>query len=186
MAVPYIETPRTEIDANATYLTNGFRSTRRHDLSALGSPENSFQSPSKDDELLKVAGSDKRRGLLKTPKTGSRKHAKNTSRIPLPRGEFTPLLNSVAKNNTGRDRHRGSFETPSAGHYSRHSALNTPGLPSIEDYGEESENAGGMHATPLPQAADSSMQSSPLAPLPGRSGNILGDGQMMTLKEQEL
>jgi hypothetical protein len=42
-------------------------------------------------------------------------------------------------------------------------------------------------ATPLPQVASSSAQSTPLPMLPGRDGGgVLNDGQnMMTLKEQE-
>jgi hypothetical protein len=40
--------------------------------------------------------------------------------------------------------------------------------------------------TPLPQVASSSAQSTPMPGLIGRDGKgILGDGQNMTLKEQE-
>jgi hypothetical protein len=41
-------------------------------------------------------------------------------------------------------------------------------------------------ATPIPQVASSSAQSTPLPGLLGRNGaGMLGDGQNMTLKEQE-
>lgn len=48
------------------------------------------------------------------------------------------------------------------------------------------EDATMDQATPVPQVASSSVQSTPLPGLLGRDGRgVLGDGQNMTLREQE-
>ncbi|KAI5289851.1 hypothetical protein KEM54_003070, partial [Ascosphaera aggregata] len=188
MAIPYIDTPRTEVDANATYLIHGFRSANRNNLSALDSLENSFQSPSKDGPLLK--GVDRRReNIFKTPKGASSK-----SRIPLNKrhlpklgpgnGEFTPLLNSVVKNNLSHHRGNSYPETPAPGLRSQPDFSTTPRSENITYHDDGSDDTG-FQATPLPQVADSSVESSPLPVLPDQNGNIVGDGQKMTLKEQE-
>ncbi|OJD27497.1 hypothetical protein ACJ73_01110 [Blastomyces percursus] len=201
MTLPYIDTPRTEIDGNATYLTNGFRSVGRNNLSALDSVENSFQSPSKDHDLIKgiETGRSRKRSefSLKTPRAGSRLNPTrnalhdrhNLPIIPPPKGEFTPMLNSVARNNFIRHnnsmRRRSGPKTPAALRY--HSNRNTPGLPDMDvtRYGDDSTNLDG-DPTPVPRIASSSAQSTPLPTLPGRNGNVVGDGHnMMTLKEQE-
>ncbi|KAL2372571.1 spindle-pole body protein, variant [Blastomyces gilchristii SLH14081] len=203
MALPYIDTPRTEIDGNATYLTNGFRSVARNNLSALGSVENSFQSPSKDHDLIKgfETGRSRKRSefSLKTPRAGSRLNPtrnalhdrRNLPTIPPPKGEFTPMLNSVSRNNFIRHnnstRRRSGPETPAALRNGYHSNRNTPGLPNMDmtGYGDDSTNLDG-DPTPVPRIASSSAQSTPLPTLPGRNGNVVGDGHnMMTLKEQE-
>ncbi|PGH18667.1 hypothetical protein AJ80_04415 [Polytolypa hystricis UAMH7299] len=195
MAIPYIDTPRTEIDGNATYLTNGFRSAARHNLSALDSVENSFISPSKDGDILKGLGGtarSRRHGdlNLKTPRAGGgagTRAGRNTlfDRRNLPnkppaKGEFTPLLNSVAKNNFLRNRNGGQG----------HTGMQAPGLPTIdvtESYEDESTSLD-HDATPVPQIVSSSVHSTPLPGLSGQGGNagVVGDGNnMMTLREQE-
>lgn len=202
MAYPYIDTPRTEIDGNATYLTNGNRSVGRNNLSALDSVENSFQSPSKDESVLKVLGDGRRRssgGLkLSTPRAGtgpkSTKSALNERRnlpaAPAAKDEFTPMMKSATKNNFLKNmstatRGAGGPKTPAYLRASYRSNPNTPGLPPIEMTGIEEEDATD-EPTPLPQVASSSAQSTPLPNLPGRDDGVLGDGQnMMTLKEQE-
>ncbi|PGH36086.1 hypothetical protein GX50_01098 [[Emmonsia] crescens] len=195
MALPYIDTPRTEIDANATYMTNGFRSAARNSLSALDSVENSFQSPSKDHDLIKGLenGRSQKRSefSLKTPRAGSRPNPmrnafhdrRNLPTVPPAKGEFTPMLNSIARNNFIRHnnstRRRSGPKTPAA-------LRNTPGLPNMDmtGYGDDSTNLDG-DPTPVPQMA-SSAQSTPLPTLPGRNGTVVGDGyNMMTLREQE-
>src|SRR3954453_18749661 len=96
MAFPYIDTPRTEFDGNATYLTNGFRSAGRTHLSALDSVENSFHTPSKDNDVIK--GFDKR----VTPRAGASKARSALRHLPAAgpeKGEFTPLMKSATKNN---------------------------------------------------------------------------------------
>ncbi|OAX81608.1 hypothetical protein ACJ72_04051 [Emergomyces africanus] len=198
MALPYIDTPRTEIDANATYMTNGFRSAARHNLSALDSVENSFQSPSKDRDLIKDLenGRSQKRSKFsqKTPRVSSQQHPtrnalhnrRNLPTVPPPKGEFTPMLNSASRNNFIRhgntSRWGTGLETPGY-----RSNGNTPGLPNMDmtGYGDESTNLDG-DPTPVPQMASSSAQSTPLPALPGRNGTVIGDGHnMMTLREQE-
>ncbi|GFF50756.1 spindle pole body protein pcp1 [Aspergillus udagawae] len=200
MAYPYIDTPRTEVDGNATYLTNGYRSVGRHNLSALDSVENSFQSPSKDGDVLKVLG-DRRRSSggfkLSTPRAGSSSRPIKSalkSRQHLPtvapaKGEFTPLMQSATKNNLLRNltttRGAGDIKTPAYLRASYRSNVNTPGLPPMEMTGIDEEEDITEEATPLPQVASSSVQSTPLPSL-RRDGNVLNDGQNnMTLKEQE-
>ncbi|KAE8369510.1 hypothetical protein BDV27DRAFT_153002 [Aspergillus caelatus] len=200
MVVPYIDTPRTEVDGNATYLTNGFRSVGRHNLSALDSVENSFQTPSKDEDLLKGLGDDRRRSSsgfkLSTPRAGtgskSTRNALNgRHQLPTaapPKGEFTPLMRSAAKNNFLRNMStaRGNgHKTPGYMKEGR-SNFHTPGLPSYDMTGIDEEDETDDQPTPLPQVASSSVQSTPLPGLSGRGGNgLLNDGQNMTLREQE-
>ncbi|PGH12397.1 hypothetical protein AJ79_04345 [Helicocarpus griseus UAMH5409] len=201
MAKPYIDTPRTEVDANATYLTNGFRSAHRNNLSALDSVENSFVSPSKDHDLIKGLGTGRSRKRadmsLKTPKAGSRSNPtrsafrdrRNLPTVPPAKGEFTPMLNSATRNNwlghNNSTRRRSGQETPAIIRDGSRSNRNTPGLTNMTGYGDESTNMDGG-PTPVPQMASSSAQSTPLPALPGRNGNVVGNGQnMMTLREQE-
>lgn len=200
MVFPYIDTPRTDVDGNATYLTNGLRSAGRHNLSALESVENSFQTPSKDEDVLHAG---RRRGSnafkLTTPRAGSgpksTKSALNDRRqLPTAgpaKGEFTPLMQSVTRNNALKNMFstRGAADpkTPAYLRASYRSNGNTPGLPPMEMTGIGEEDVTDNQATPLPQVASSSAQSTPLPTLPGRNGEgVINDGQnMMTLKEQE-
>ncbi|KAG2413709.1 hypothetical protein HFD88_002898 [Aspergillus terreus] len=202
MAYPYIDTPRTEVDGNATYLTNGFRSVGRHNLSALDSVENSFQTPSKDEDILKTLGDDRRRSSggfkLNTPRAGSgpksTKSAFNSRQtLPTtapPKGEFTPLMKSATKNNFLRNMSTARTGAPKTPAYLRsgyRSNGNTSVLPGMDMTDIDEEDATDDQPTPLPQVASSSVQSTPLPGLPGRDGGgVLNDGQnMMTLKEQE-
>jgi hypothetical protein len=211
MPLPYIDTPRTEIDGNATYLTNGFRSAVRANLSALDSVENSFQTPSKDEDIIKVLENRQRHSAngfnLSTPRAGSgagtrsTRNALNDRRnlptIPPPNGEFTPMMRSVTRNNLLRNisavRNSGAPKTPAYLKEGYRSNGNTPGLPPMDMTDIYEEGATGSMAiddvTPLPQVASSSAQSTPLPGLPRRDGTaaVLSDGQnMMTLKEQEM
>ncbi|RAK99875.1 putative spindle-pole body protein (Pcp1) [Aspergillus ibericus CBS 121593] len=196
MAYPYIDTPRTEIDGNATYLT-GYRSVGRPNLTALDSVENSFATPSKDDDVLKGFGEGRRRtsGSFKinTPRAGSgpkstRSALNSRHQLPtaaLAKGEFTPLMRSATKNNFLKNMSttRGP-KTP--GHIGRSylSNGNTPGLPAMEMTDIDEEDATDDQPTPVPQVASSSVQSTPLPGL-SRSGGVLNEGNNMTLKEQE-
>ena len=182
----YIETPHTAADDS--YLTNGVG--RLDELS----PEKSFASPSKGRDLLHGIRSG--RGLsLKTPRAGGRDPLRLIPNGGIPKGEFTPLMMSVTKKNHIRRtsaRMRGA-QTPSF--ITQNSSNNeaTPALPRLGDnshiYDERtSSSAGdGANETPMPQAVSSSAQSTPLAQLPGRDGRegVVGDGNMMTLREQE-
>src|SRR5436190_24262094 len=110
MPLPYIDTPRTEVDGNATFMTNAFRSAARNNLSALDSVENSFQSPSKDLDLVKTLGSNSHRKRsdinLRTLRVSGAPIPRNVlhdRRNPpaasQPKEQFTPLMKSVTKNN---------------------------------------------------------------------------------------
>lgn len=199
MALPYIDTPRTEIDGNATYLTNGFRSVGRTNLSALDSVENSFHTPSKDNDVLKGFDEGRRRvsGNMKlgTPRAVSGPKSTRSALRHLPaagpaKGEFTPLMKSATKNNYLKNvpgiRGTDGPRTPGYVRDGNRAGGNTPGLPPIDMSGIYEEDATVDQATPLPQVASSSVQSTPLPGLLGREGRgVLGDGQNMTLREQE-
>lgn len=200
MALPYIDTPRTEVDGNATFI----RSAARHNLSALDSVENSFHSPSKDQDLLKEASSTRSRKhrdfSLRTPRAAAAPRSarnalhdrRNLPTAPPAKGEFTPLMKSVTKNNFLRNgtRARGVPETP-AFLRDGYREQETPGLPRVDasELYDDPSMATIMEdheVTPLPQVADSSAQSTPLPVLPGRDANgVVGNGQNMTLREQE-
>jgi hypothetical protein len=202
MPLPYIDTPRTEVDGNATYLTTGLRSATRANLSALDSVENSLQIPSKDDDILKTFEKRRRSSsgfILGTPRAGSgpgsvRNALDDRRNVAPPKGEFTPMMRSVTRNNYTRNmsaaRGTGVPRTPAFLKEGYHG--NTPGLPLMDltDINEKSITGSieDEQATPVPQVASSSAQSTPLPILPRRdgSGGILSDGQnMMSLKEQE-
>ncbi|KAJ5574175.1 uncharacterized protein N7459_008602 [Penicillium hispanicum] len=199
MAFPYIETPRTEIDGNATYLTNGFRSAGRTHLSALDSVENSFHTPSKDNDVIKGFDEGRKRvsGSFKTstPRAGSGPKSTRSALRHLPsaapaKGEFTPLMRSAAKNNYLKNmsttRGVDGPKTPAYLRESNRGSTHTPGLPAMDMTDIYEEDATGGQPTPVPQVASSSVQSTPLPGFLGREGaGVLGDGQNMTLKEQE-
>lgn len=196
MPYPYIDTPRTEADGNATYMT-GYRSAGRTHLSALDSVENSFQTPSKDEDIIKTIENGRKRNSggfkLTTPRAGLGPKPTRSALRHLPaaapaKGEFTPLMQSATRNNMLKNmsavRGAGGPKTPAYLKSNYRSNGNTPGLPEMtgiyEDDVMEDE------ATPVPHVASSSAQSTPLPMLPGRDGGFLNDGQnMMTLKEQE-
>lgn len=194
MPFPFIDTPRTEPDANATYLRSG----GAHGLSVLDSVENSFQSPTRENDLVRIVGNGgtaRRRehengtdaaafNNNKTPRataatvrsTRNARHPRNST-TAAPRGEFTPMLNSVMKNNPGVERsvrRRQSLETPMAAR-----GYANGGRIDVSNYHDGSDD---NDATPVPQAS-SSILGTPLSRV--APGNVLGEGQMMTLKEQE-
>ncbi|KAI5294203.1 hypothetical protein KEM52_004494 [Ascosphaera acerosa] len=135
---------------------------------------------------------------FKTPRNAPSSAAK--SRIPLQRrhllqsgpssqnGEFTPLLNSAVKaSHLSRSRSAGALETPAPGPRSQlnFNFSTTPRSDSGGPYGDLSDDTGGYRPpTPMPQPDGTTPQSSPLPQMPDQDGNILGDGQAMTLKEQ--
>ncbi|KAJ5095603.1 hypothetical protein NUU61_004959 [Penicillium alfredii] len=199
MAFPYIDTPRTEIDGNATYLTNGFRSVGRTHLSALDSVENSFHTPSKDNDVIKGFDDGRKRASgsfkLGTPRAASGPKSTRSALRHLPaagpaKGEFTPMMKSATKNNYLKNMSaaRGTSDPKTPGYLreGHRSSAHTPGLPAMDMSDIYEADATADQATPVPQVASSSAQSTPLPALPGRDGGILGDGQnIMTLKEQE-
>lgn len=179
----YIETPRTDA-GNATYMSNA------HNLENF-SVEPSLLSPLKRKDDL-VAQMRNGRGVsLKTP----RARVPFSDRRNLPgvpgRGEFTPLLQSVARKNLERNgKLSGGPETP-AFLKASYQGGNTPVLPGADvsavygsDFGSSVLVDG--EGTPMPQVA-SSAQLTPLAVLPKRdaTGVLTDQGNLMTLREQE-
>lgn len=183
----YIDTPQTA--AENSHLTNG--AAQLDDIS----PEKSFASPSKGRDLIQSLRNG--RGLsLKTPRAGTRDPLRLLPNGAVPKTEFTPLMMSVTKKNHMRRTSRGKRGAQTPSFINDNSVLNgpTPMLPKMGDvsqlYSERTGSSAGDAAneTPTPQAMiSSSAQSTPLAPLPGRDGRggVVGDGNMMTLREQE-
>ncbi|KAL6720995.1 hypothetical protein ACLMJK_000095 [Lecanora helva] len=179
----YVDTPRTEADA--TYLTNG------HNLENF-SVENSFLSPLKGKGDLASHMRNGRGTSFKTP----RSRVPFTDRRNLPtapgRGEFTPLLQSVAKKNLERNsKLNGVPETP-AFLKASYKGNDSPALPGVEAsalYGSDlgSSVLGENDGTPVPQVVSSSIDSTPLAALPKKdaTGVLTDQGNVMTLREQE-
>ena len=190
MSPAYIDTPQTTA-GDKTYLTNGL--DRLDELS----PEKSFASPSKSNDLIQQIQMTRRgNGLdLKTPRAGGRAILRTLPNGAVPKGEFTPLMKSVTKKNLMRRQSgKGStlLETPAGMANGYRSNGQTPALPRAEMsqlYNENTSSSTGeeVQGTPLPQVATSSSQSTPLAQLPGRDGHggVVGDGNLMTLREQE-
>lgn len=187
MTKPYIATPQTTA-GDKTYLTQ----------SALDLPsmEISIVSPSKDHDLIRAMQNGRKgSGLnLKTPRAGRAPLRSLPNGAP-PKGEFTPLMKSALKNNHLRrlsGKEIGAPETPAYLKNGYKTSGDTPALPRPDHshlYGEDTSSSAGAEdkPTPVPLVISSSVQSTPLAQLPARNGagGVVGDGNMMTLREQE-
>ena len=173
-----LDTPRTNV-GDATYLS------RQPDFDI--SQELSFQSPSKDANLLQQLRNGGRPNL-RTPR-GNR--APFTDRRNLPAGlggpEFTPLLksatrNSVRKHGAGKENGRA---TPAF--LNRIDEDMTP-MPAGETsmYGASRNTSSFMGNTPLPAVDSSSVASTPLVMRRRDTGKgPLEDGNQLSLREQE-
>ena len=182
----YINTPQT----NQTYLTDGLG--RLDELS----PEKSFASPSRSHDLIgQIQKARRGNGInLKTPRAGGRDPLRLLPNGPPAKSEFTPLMKSVTKNNLRRASAK-KFGVPDTPAYLKENySINgaTPALPKLGEnsqiYAENTSSSAGdaIDYTPMPQNVSSSAQSTPLAQLPTRDGGVVvGDGNMMTLREQE-
>jgi hypothetical protein len=204
----YIATPETAAD-HPSYLSTGLNGL--DDLS----PEKSFASPSKGRDLIQSLRRGRSGGValsLKTPRAGGSGATRDPLHL-LPngrnaaaaggggqKGEFTPLMMSVTKKNhlqrTARGKRKSGIQSSPPSFMQENSILNggTMPLPRLKEdsqmvYDERTSSSTGDAAneTPMPQAVSSSAQSTPLAQLPGRDGRfgVVGDGNMMTLREQE-
>lgn len=181
----YIDTPHTTADISC--LTNGIG--RLDELS----PEKSFASPAKGRDLVQSLRNG--RGLsLTTPRAGARDPLRLLPNAAGKKGEFTPLMMSVTKKNHMRRTSGAKAGAQSPSFLNSISNGPMPALPRTGDdshiYEERTSSSAGDTAneTPMPQAVmSSSAQSTPLAQLPGRDGRggVVGDGNMMTLREQE-
>lgn len=203
----YVDTPKTTADIS--HITDGLNG-----LDKL-SPEKSFVSPgARGRDLFKPKPArngpgDGIGGILKTPRVGDGRDGRNPLKL-LPNGvahhlpppkaaaEFTPLLKSVTRKNHAQRASGRKGGGQSAGFTKDDSELNgraSAGLPRVSDgsaiYSEKTSSSAGdaENATPLAQLGDNSsgFESTPLARLPGRNeaGPVVGDGNVMTLREQE-
>ena len=170
------------IDADATYLNNG------HNLENF-SAEQSLLSPIKKKSSDFISQTRSGRGVsLKTPRT--RVPLSDRQNLPA-RGEFTPLLQSVARKNLERNNKLNAAPETPAFLKASYQGSNTPALPRADmsgvynsDFG--SSVIGETEETPVAKIASSSAQSTPLAVLPKDSKGVLIDqGNVLTLKEQE-
>lgn len=183
----YIDTPQTA--AGDTLLTNGLGN-----LDGI-SPEKSFVSPSKDHGAARQLRNGIRNvGLnVKTPRPGTREALRLLPNGNGMKPEFTPLLKSVTKNNALRrtsSKKSGVPETPfflKEGYNSNGATPLLPGFENSQLTGTTSSSIEELHNTSMPNGISSSAQSTPLAKLPARDGRggFAGDGNMMTLREQE-
>lgn len=181
----YIETPRT--DAGNSTIPNGY------DLDDI-SAENTFVSPSKrekDNDIVSQLPQNGRRTNLNTPRSRVPFRDRGNLQTAPVRGEFTPLLGSVAKKNLQHNGKRNAAPETHSFVGNGYKGSNTPVLPSATPgaYSENTEGSLGAidEETPVPQMAGSSAQATPLAPLPKRDGEgVLTDqGNAMALREQE-
>ncbi|KAL8999650.1 MAG: hypothetical protein Q9169_001610 [Polycauliona sp. 2 TL-2023] len=181
----YIETPRT--DAGNSSMPHGF------DLDDI-SVENTFMSPSKKEngkDIVSQLRQNGRRATINTPRSRVPFRDRGNLQTAPVRGEFTPLLGSVAKKTHHQNGKRiGAPETP-AFLKKGYNGSNTPVLPSATPgaYSEATEGSLGAidEETPVPQVPSSSAHATPLAALPKRDGEgVLTDqGNAMALREQE-
>jgi chromosome segregation ATPase len=180
-----LDTPRTNI-GDATYLTN-------QQLDFDISQEQSFQSPSKDNNNLIQQMQNGRRGALNLKTPRGRVALSDRRNLPggLSAGEFTPLLKSATRNSALRNGKENVPQTPA---FLRPGGLdNIPEdfspLPQLGSsiYGQDSRNGSYMAGTPMPQVDSSSTASTPMALLPRRSEGpgVLQDGNQLSLREQE-
>ncbi|KAL7905697.1 hypothetical protein GGI35DRAFT_471571 [Trichoderma velutinum] len=170
-----LDTPRSNV-GDATYLS------RLPDISDI-SPEASFISPDKDDDLLQRLRNGKRSNF-RTP----RRKGPLADRPNLPSniggGEFTPLLKSATMNSTrrnGKENNAAASTTPVALRTIDEDEM-TP-LPRMDFSVYSTHNPSYLDT---PQIA-SSISSTPIGPPPRRNGDMgpLQDGKQLSLREQE-
>ncbi|RFU32522.1 hypothetical protein B7463_g3805, partial [Scytalidium lignicola] len=173
-----LDTPRTNL-GDATYLTN--------QLDFDISQEQSFQSPSKDNNnLVQQLKSGRQGGInLRTPRSRVLNDRRNLP-AALGGGEFTPLLKSATRNNALRNGKAavGVVQTPGG-------LENVPEelspVPMGSSIYADSRNGSYMAGTPMPQIDSSSAASTPTTLLPRRKEGpgVLQDGNQLSLREQE-
>jgi chromosome segregation ATPase len=175
-----LDTPRT-VNGDGTYLGG-------HALDFDISQEQSFLSPSKDNNLLSQLRNGRRGGDLRTPRSRATLGDRRNMPASMAGGEFTPLLKSATRNSA---RMNGKENVPSTPAFLRKGGLEkiqegfSP-LPAGSMYGDDSQTGSFTAGTPMPQV-DSSTASTPMALLPRRSEGrgVLQDGNQLSLREQE-
>ncbi|KAL2024783.1 hypothetical protein VTK56DRAFT_5604 [Thermocarpiscus australiensis] len=173
-----LDTPRTNV-GDATYLS------RQPDFDI--SQELSFQSPSKDANLLQQLRNGSRPNL-KTPR-GSRAPFADRQNLPAGLGgpEFTPLLKSATRNSArryGAGKENGRATPAFLDKIDEDMTPMPPGETSM--YGVSRNTSSYMENTPLPTVDSSSTSSTPV--VMRRRDNAKGpleDGNQLSLREQE-
>ncbi|KAK4032655.1 hypothetical protein C8A01DRAFT_20296 [Parachaetomium inaequale] len=173
-----LDTPRTNV-GDATYLS------RQPDFDI--SQELSFQSPSKDANLLQQLRNGGRPSL-KTPR-GSRAPFNDRRNLPAGLGgpEFTPLLKSATRNSVRRYGAGKENGRATPGFLAKIDESMTP-MPAGETsmYGASRNTSSFMDGTPLPEVDSSSVASTPLVMRRRENGKgPLEDGNQLSLREQE-
>ena len=173
-----LDTPRTNV-GDATYL----RGQPDFDISQ----ELSFQSPSKDANLLQQLRNGGRPSL-KTPR-GSRAPFNDRRNLPAGLGgpEFTPLLKSATRNSVRRYGVGKENGQATPGFLAKIDESMTP-MPAGETsmYGASRNTSSFMDSTPFPDVDTSSVASTPLAMRRREAGKgPLEDGNQLSLREQE-
>ncbi|EAQ92187.1 hypothetical protein CHGG_00422 [Chaetomium globosum CBS 148.51] len=174
-----LDTPRTNV-GDATFLG------RQPDFDI--SQELSFQSPSKDANLLQQLRNGGRPSI-KTPR-GNRAPFNDRRNLPAGLGgpEFTPLLKSATRNSVRR--HGVGKENPgraTPGFLAKIDESMTP-MPAGETsmYGASHNTSSFIGGTPLPEVDSSSAASTPLVMRRRENGKgPLEDGNQLSLREQE-
>ncbi|OAA64657.1 spindle-pole body protein [Niveomyces insectorum RCEF 264] len=180
-----LDTPQTNV-GDATYLN------RPPDLDV--SQEMSFQTPTKDGDILQQLRNGSRPSL-RTPRGGTRVPFSNRQNLPAGIGgvEFTPLLKSATRNSARRGYNGKENGTTSAVPLTldriNEDDTTTP-VPDLSGYGALSRNTSYVDSTPLPQIDSSSMASTPLVSRARGgdnkdAGGPLQDGNQLSLREQE-
>lgn len=178
-----LDTPRTILGDN-TYLTN----QPEFDISQ----EISFQSPSKDNNLLQQLQNG-RRGVINFNTPRSRAPLGDRRNLPTYAGggEFTPLLKSATRNSALKSaRGNGAPRTPA---FLKPGALDNiaEDLSPVPHLGssvyDDTRNGSYVNGTPMAHIDSSSADSTPMALLPRRheGANVLQDGNQLSLREQE-
>ncbi|KAI9643432.1 hypothetical protein NHQ30_008051 [Ciborinia camelliae] len=176
-----LDTPRTAL-GDATYLGS-------HALDFDISQEQSFQSPSKDNNLVSQMQNGRRGVNIRTPRSRTTLGDRRNLPAGLGGGEFTPLLKNAMMNSARRNNKENVQATPAflrAGGLDRIQEGFSP-LPAGSAYGDDSTRTGSyMAGTPMPHI-DSSTASTPAALLPRRNDGpgVLQDGNQLSLREQE-
>lgn len=176
-----LDTPRTAL-GDATYLGS-------HALDFDISQEQSFQSPSKDNNLVSQMQNGRRGVNIRTPRSRTTLGDRRNLPAGLGGGEFTPLLKNATMNSARRNNKENVQATPAflrAGGMDKIQEGFSP-LPAGSAYGDDSTRTGSyMAGTPMPHI-DSSTASTPAALLPRRNEGpgVLQDGNQLSLREQE-
>lgn len=177
-----MDTPRTNV-GDATYLG---RAPPDFDMTQ----EPSFQSPTKDNNLLQQMRNG-RAVSLRTPR-GSRAPLGDKRNLPTGIGgsEFTPMLKSATRNSARRrgKENTNGLATPGLGKIDEDMDMNMTNVPVESSLFGPSRHMSYVDATPLPEVDASSTTSTPMA-LPTRRGGAnkgpLQDGNQLSLREQE-